>query len=181
MNMIEKILDFPETKEMTKAAIQQSNNIKLNDDIIALCRANACGNYGRNWTCPPNLGELAELQVKISSFDNYLVIQNIFPLEDSFDIEGMEFAMKTHDDRIRSLAKRFEKEFPNVKYLLLGCGGCKACEKCAYPDPCIQPSEALASVEGMGINVPELVAGVGFDYINGVNTVSYVGLLLWQD
>ena len=178
--MIETILSFPQSKEMSKIAYNSPNNIKLSDDIIALCRANACGNYNKNWTCPPNLGDLDNLQAKISSFNHYLVIQNIFSLEDSFDIEGMEFAMKVHDKRIRDLADKFKEEFPNIEYLLLGCGGCKACEKCAYPNPCVQPEKALASVEGMGINVPQLVGEVDFEYINGVNTVSYVGLLLWK-
>ena len=177
--IIKNILNFPESKEMTKIAYKKPCNIILHDDVIAMCRANVCGNYNKNWTCPPNRGEINKLQQEISKFNQYIVVQNIFPLEDSFDFEGMVEAEKIHDKRVRTLANRIKLEYSDINFLALGCGGCKACKKCAFPNPCITPEKAMASVEGMGINVPELVEEVGLEYINGVNTVSYVGLLLW--
>lgn len=178
--VIDEILNWDYAKEMTHIAYKNPAEIILSDDVIALCRMNACGNYNKSWTCPPNIGTLEENRKKILGFCGSFVIQNIFKLEDSFDFEGMTDALITHDKRIRNLMKAMKQKYPQKEIYALGCGGCKFCDVCAFPEPCRCPEEAMASVEGIGMMVPGLVESVGFSYINGVNTVSYVGMIFWR-
>ena len=148
--------------------------LEVKQSVRDACLANACGKSGRSWTCPPYGGELDELGSLMLSYNNVVLIQYIAALEDSWDFEGMTDAAKKHNDILRELRRRLALK--GIENLTLGCGGCGFCEKCTCPDdPCLFPDEALGSVEGYGLDVKALVESVGLQYINGVNTVSYVG------
>jgi len=153
--------------------------LKTFDYVRAYCVANACGYYGRCWTCPPNLGEPEELTAELQSFAGGAVIQNITKIEDSWDFEGMEAARRAHNQMMRSLARQVTAEHPGHRVLALGGGACGYCETCTCPDaPCRAPEQAIAAVEGYGLDVKLLVESCGLSYVNGQNTVSYVGAVL---
>ena len=68
-------------------------------------------------------------------------------------------------------------------WLHLGAGGCRLCPVCAKRtnEPCRHPQDAMASLETYGVAVSELAASCGMKYINGQNTVTYFGAVLFQD
>ncbi|MHB0997599.1 MAG: DUF2284 domain-containing protein [Armatimonadota bacterium] len=151
----------------------------VRDSVLASCAANACGKYGRCWTCPPNNGTPEELKSTLAKYSSGILVQNITALEDSWDFEGMTAAMKIHNDMMREVAAKIRSEYPDADVLTLGCGGCGYCEKCSCPDsPCLFPEQAISSVEGYGMDARLLVQSCGLSYINGADTVSYVGLFL---
>ncbi|MFA7636810.1 MAG: DUF2284 domain-containing protein [Monoglobales bacterium] len=148
--------------------------------LIELCKQNSCGNYGKNYTCPPHIGEIDELIKKAKRFNTALVFQKVYRIEDSFDFEGMTEANDTFRksvQRVNDFCKENLSEF-----LLLGAGGCKLCPTCGMEtdEPCRFPDDALASLESYGIFVSELASVCGMNYINGVNTVTYFGALLYD-
>ncbi|MEG0146307.1 MAG: DUF2284 domain-containing protein, partial [Clostridia bacterium] len=67
------------------------------------------------------------------------------------------------------------------QFLVLGSGGCGRCETCAKAEhlPCRFPNDALSSLEGYGVNVYQAACNAGLPYINGQNTVTYFGLVLY--
>ncbi|MHB9134210.1 MAG: DUF2284 domain-containing protein [Armatimonadota bacterium] len=163
----------------THACIATSERFVALEHVLASCADNACGKYGRCWTCPPETGTLEELTAIMQRYSVGVVVQNITPLEDSWDFEGMEKAAHDHNAMLRELGHRARAAFPDHDIVSLGCGGCGFCERCTCPDePCRSPEEAIASVEGYGLDVKALVESCGLKYINGVNTVSFVGMVL---
>ena len=54
-----------------------------------LCESNACGNYGRSYMCPPDVGEVETLMGRLKDYRLALVYQTVGTLEDSYDFEGM--------------------------------------------------------------------------------------------
>ena len=84
--IIEKItgLGFDNVK---KIPVSQ---IPFEPSLISLCEMNTCGNYKRCYTCPPYVGKTEELVAKAKSYDEIIVFQKIYRLEDSFDIEGIK-------------------------------------------------------------------------------------------
>jgi len=149
--------------------------LEFSQDIRDLCKANACGRYGSNYTCPPSVGELDELVEKAKQFSSITVWQNVYPLEDSFDIDGMFCSQQHHNTMTLNIAKEVYKEFGRDKALVLAAGGCTICKECAAiaSEPCRSPEEALTSLEAYGINVSTLAKSAGMKYINGKNTVTY--------
>jgi len=73
------------------------HEFKFDARFRQLCEANTCGLYGRNYMCPPSIGELDACKGEILSYKQALVVETIHELEDSFDFEGMMDGGKVHD------------------------------------------------------------------------------------
>ena len=163
-----------------RAGLAKVEEIQFEPAFRQACESNACGNYGKCWMCPPDAGPIDELIERAKSFRYALVYQTIGQLEDSYDFEGMMEAARLHNELSRALAKWFAT-LPFAKKLHLGAGGCHMCGVCAKRtnEPCRHPELAMPSLETYGINVSELAASSGMKYINGQNTVTYFGALLF--
>ncbi len=164
-----------------KAAIINTSKIKTDRSFRDICASNACGMYGRCYTCPPDAGDIDELMQKVTDYRYGLVYQTVSALEDCYDFEGMMAAKKS----TASVAQRLQKLFAeqNVSQVLhLGAGGCGICEQCAKAtgEPCRFPALAMPSLETYGVHVSELAKAAGMQYINGQDTVTYFGLVLFS-
>jgi len=165
----------------TYARIRTTADLCVEEEVRQNCLVNYCGKSGRSWTCPPHVGELAALGARLSEYPKGVIIQSVTPLEDSWDFEGMTEAAHAHNRRVRAVAEGLAARFPDLKILAFGAGQCDWCEACTCPDePCRCPERAMSSVEAQGLDINALVTSVGLAYINGVNTVSYVGMVLWK-
>ena len=166
----------------TKAAVIDGSKIVLSPEFRRICESNQCGGYGQCWMCPPEIGEIDLLMDQVRSYSKGLLYQTISPLEDSYDIEGM-FAAGANHAKISQKIQTAAEPFLRVPFLHLSCGGCHLCERCAKRDnqPCRFPEKALSSMEGYGIDVYNTVKHTDLKYINGENTVTYFGLILFSE
>lgn len=164
-----------------RAAVIPVSVIETDASFRDLCASNVCGNYGRNWMCPPDAGEIHELMAELRTYPYALVYQTVATLEDSYDFEGMMAAGVAHNRLMAALREELAAEgLPRT--LHLGAGGCRMCEICAKRtgEPCRHPDLAVASLETYGVNVSRLAPAAGMKYINGQNTVTYFGAVLFQ-
>ena len=146
-----------------------------------MCASNACGMYGKCWMCPPDVGDIDVLMGEVGKYDYALVYQTVTELEDSYDFEGMIAAKKRSYPLAQGLRKIFgDPQF--AKVLHLGAGGCGVCNVCAKRtnEPCRFPEKAMPSLEAYGVNVSELAKASGMKYINGQDTVTYFGAVLFD-
>ena len=164
-----------------RAAVVPTDQIETDASFRDMCKANVCGNYGRCWTCPPEAGDIHELMAKVKTYAYALVYQTVSELEDSYDFEGMMEAGARHNKMMMILRDRMEGE-PIPRLLHLGAGGCRVCKVCAKKtnEPCRHPDKAVSSLETYGINVSALAKTAGMKYINGQNTVTYFGAMLFD-
>lgn len=174
--MLNRYFGSPEIYEIKEIA---ASELTFSEDVVAMCKANRCGRYGKSWTCPPGVGELSELEKKIKSYNKAVVFTCKYDLEDSFDFEGMMEGQKKAKSVLYSIMEELKRD--SVDYLALGCEGCDLCEKCTYPDaPCRFPEKAIVSVEACGINVVKLAKDIGVRYNNGPDTVTYFCVVLFR-
>ena len=154
------------------------SDILLHDEIQAICRGNACRAYSKTWACPPAIGGIDECRARLDGYEKGIVFSCKYDLEDSYDFEGMEDA---GIEFRRTCDKLWEKLEGHKKgFLLLANGGCLRCEKCTYPDsPCRMPEKLFPAFEGHGIIVSDAAKLAGINYINGKDTVTYLGMLLY--
>ena len=166
---------------VTRYSVVPVSKLVFNEAFRKACEANQCGKYGTNWSCPPGVGEPAELIRRARQFERGLVIQTVWPLEDEFDFDGMMAGAEKHNALFRKAVERLAPVLSSGKTLPLSAGACSACETCTCPsgEPCRQPGRAMASLESYGIDVAQLLSLGGLSYSNGANTVSYVGLILF--
>ena len=131
---------------------------------------------------PPYVGEPEELIARAKSYQYILVYQTIGELEDSYDFEGMMEAGQKMNDLTQRVRDELKDEI-SKDTLLLGAGGCRLCPVCAKREekPCRFPEKALASLEAYCISVSDLASAGGMKYINGPDTVTYFGAVLFND
>ena len=176
----EKLLSAARDAGVHKAVILPVEAVVLSAEFREICRSNQCGKYGKCWVCPPELPDVTDVMAKIKSYPQVLWYQSVSEIEDSFDIEGMMEAGKNHvhlSQRLQSLA---EDLLPKG-FLHLTCGGCHLCPECAKVEnkPCRFPEKALPSLEGYCVDVYNTTKDTPLKYINGQNTVTYFGAILF--
>lgn len=159
-----------------------STDIILSTEVRKLCHQNACGSYGKNWTCPPAVASLDEFQQKFAAFDTMLIVYHIHPVESSFDWKGMMDGTHQFKNRLLAMKKEIETTHSDFNFMLLGAGGCHLCEPCAYVEgePCRNPDDAIISLEACGIDVMKLMKDHDMKYYNGKNTVTFIGGMLYK-
>ena len=162
------------------AGVAEVSDIQFRREFLAACEQNSCGRYGTCWMCPPDVGDIDEMIARAKTYQHALVFQTIGQLEDSFDIEGMEAAAVAHNGLAQRIFDQLEGRFENP--IKLGAGACHVCPRCTKLDslPCLYPDQAMASLEAYGIAVSELAAASGLKYINGPDTVTFFGGLLFK-
>ena len=175
------LVDLAVSAGASGAVLIQPEQIVLSDSFRAICQGNQCGNFGKCWVCPPMLPPIEEAMARIRSFTGALWYQSVWPLEDSFDIEGMFEAGHRH----ALLSQRIQETVSGLlsgPVLHLTCGGCHLCPVCAKREekPCRMPDKALASLEGYGVDVYSTTKGTTLPYIHGPNTVTYFGMVLFS-
>ena len=55
------------------------------DEIRAMCEADRCGKYGKNWACPPGCGSIEQARERIRRYDSGVLVQTTGTLADEFD------------------------------------------------------------------------------------------------
>ena len=180
-DIFKTLSDTAVSKGAYKAAVIPVSDVSVDASFRSLCEQNVCGSYGRNWMCPPDAGDINELMAALKSYEYILVYQTVNTLEDSYDFEGMADAAMKHHRLMYKIREELEnKDFK--RKLFLGAGGCRLCEVCAKitNEPCRHPGKAMPSLEAYGVNVSKLASAAGMKYINGVNTVTYFGAVLFD-
>lgn len=163
-----------------RCRVMDVGDIVFAPELVDACRQNSCGNYGRNWMCPPSVGDPVTLIENALGYAYGMLVQTVSALEDSFDIEGMAAARDRHNALIEKVVSLVASKADDM--LVLGAGGCALCERCAKIDdePCRFPERARPSMEAYGVYVSATAERCGLKYINGANTVTYFSLILFN-
>jgi len=180
INIKEDLIKNIKNLGVSSAAVFPASEIQFDNIFRDMCKQNLCGRYGKNYKCPPDIGEPEDLQNEALSYDTVILIQTIYPIEDSYDFEGMRDGGEIHFENINKTHNYIKEKLSFEKILILGAGGCDLCPKCGIIDkiPCRFPDKAISSVEGYCMNVANMTNSHGLKYINGENTVSYVAVFL---
>ena len=155
--------------------------LTFTDDVRHMCEQNTCGRYNRAWNCPPVCGSVAELEGVCMGFEGGILVNSVTHIKDSFDWEGM---MEGGRGLCRLLIgiKGIADSLGMEGYRIFGGGGCYGCKDCSYPNiPCHHPEMLFTPIEACGINVMQLAKEAGFKYINGQNTVTFFGMVLYNN
>lgn len=151
--------------------------LDFHEDVRAMCEANRCGCYGKNWCCPPHCGSLAEAAEKAAGFRRGLLLQSTGQMEDDFDLETMLGTEMLHKKRFGCFVTELRKTYPAC--LPMGTGACTVCRSCACPDePCRCPELAIPSMEAYGLLVSEVCRASGLPYYYGPHTLTYTACVL---
>lgn len=166
-------ISFNQIEEIDK------NKLVFSEEVRKICEGNGCGRYGKTWMCPPGIGPVADWKKRVMAYEHAVLFNYVGAIEDSFDIETMMEIGTQFDAVVRDIKQRLDHA--GADFLLFGAGSCQLCKPCSYPDaPCKRPNDAIPSVESCGLFVAKIAEPCGFKYINGENTVTYFGLVMFH-
>ncbi len=162
-------------------AIDDVHGIHITQEVRDRCADNYCGFYGKNYMCPPSVGDLEYYQKLILTYQKGLIFSKIYSLKNKYDHQGMVNSGLEFRNVIQKINKAAKAE--NRDCLFFTAGTCSICKTCAIlsQEPCRFPDETIPSLEASGIDVVTLSRDLGMNYNNGPNKVTYFGLVLYLD
>ena len=113
-------------------------------EVRAMCEADRCGKYGKNWACPPGCGSIEQARARISRYDSGVLVQTTGTLADEFDYEGMQAIARHHKKCFENFARQARLLYPGC--LPLTAGACTICARCT--GQALPVSRAAAVVHG---------------------------------
>jgi predicted metal-binding protein len=108
-----------------------------------------------------------------------ILLQTVGKLEKTIDTRGYRRTEQKHLADFHRFVQQVKQVYPDA--LCLGTGGCRICEKCAWPEPCRFPEKACASMEGYGLFVTQVCRDSGLKYHHGEKTITYTACVLFPE
>ena len=145
------------------AEIVKTEDIPFDYDFRRYCAENICGQYGANYSCPPDCGTCDELRDRILQRKMALVVQSVNKIAD-FSAAQIQSAKSKHCNFAVELERKLK--FSGVDGFTVGACGCTLCEPCAKSLnlPCKFPERRYSCMSAYCINVKALCEKCGLAY-----------------
>ncbi len=175
-----QMLQICENFGANNARIIDVNQIVFNKQMREWCKDNVCGNYGKNYGCPPAAGTPDELINKAKQYSKALIIQTISEINNFEGNEDYNDALEFHNMIMFEVRDELKKL--NVEHHAIGGGHCRICSMCSclYDKPCKFPEKMMVSLSAYCIEVGKLATTCGLKYVKDSKTVTYFGLILFD-
>lgn len=167
------IADYP----VCQYQVLESAQIPFSEKVRHICQTE-CERYGKSWSCPPAVGEVADCRRRCLEYPNVLVFTTMAEVSDASILSETLATRSQHEAVTRGICEELHKRGANC--LALSSESCQICEECAYPDTCRFPEKAIPCVESYGILVTEIAEKCGIDFYYDNQTVTWFGLILFR-
>ena len=167
---MEELISAALEEGFAAAAIVDTDKIVFDPSFRPYCAENLCGQYGANYSCPPDCGSPEEMKNRILAHKKALVVQSAWEIQSFQDTETIAKAKKEHNAAQLRLAKKLEEA--GHPGLMVGASGCALCKPCGLTkgEPCKFPRQRYSCMSAYCIFVKKLADECGIDYSwdNGV-------------
>jgi predicted metal-binding protein len=152
------------------------------DRIFQYCLQNVCGNYGRNYACPPYTGSIQDLTTWLSRYNRGMLLQltTYTPVyRRSREVEKAKLALH---ERVLQVEEYFKESGIEEIWGMSG-GSCALCQVCRarVSEPCLYPDKLRTTMEALGIDVLGLLRRLGLDPNFHRDKVTWTGCVLFRD
>ena len=176
----QKMIELALAENFAGAVVVDTKDIVFDPIFRPCCEENLCGQYGVNYTCPPDCGTPEEMEQKIKSHKRALVLQTIWEIPDMSDTAATKPAKKAHNAAQLRLAKKFRES--GVPGFLVGASGCALCSPCAKAqgEPCRFPDDQYSCMSAYCIFVRKLCEQCGIEYDAGAGLLALYGMYVFD-
>ena len=176
----EQIIQCALEEGFVSAAIVDTANIVFDPSFRPYCAENLCGQYGANYSCPPDCGSPEEMKVKILKYKKAVVLQTIWNISDYSDTPAIKHAKGEHNAAELRLVKRLRDAGHDG--IIVGASGCALCSPCAIQrgEPCRFPELQYSCMSAYCIFVRKLAESCGMDYDCGEGKLAFFGMYVFE-
>lgn len=140
----------------TNCRLIDTEVLQFDADLRKYCVMNYCGNYDKNYACPPDCGTPQEMEEQTKEYKKVLVLQTVTPVKDIANEKETKVIKHRHNQMTWELVDSFEKQ--GIEGLTVLAGPCGLCETCAKAggEPCRFPKRKASCMSAYCIQVSAL-------------------------
>jgi len=160
------------------AALIRTTEIPFEPSFRKYCADNLCGNYGVNWSCPPDCGTTDEMENQIKQYPWALVVHTAWEI-DYHDHAEVKRTKEAHNQLTRELIA----QMPKTKGFFIAASGCSLCEICSKVkgEPCRFPDKMASCMSAYCIHVRKLTEICEMEYDSGPDVVNFFGMYVYEE
>lgn len=168
---VQKALDLG----FTNAVFMDVKDLEFDKNLRRFCEENTCGNYGKNYACPPDCGTPGEMEARVKSCSRALVLQTIQRVTDVMDPEETKKARKKHNGLTRDWLKAADGQ--GLTVMAGPCAVCSVCNK-TEGKPCSFPQKVASCLSAYCICAEKMANHCNLPYWCGENQVAFFSMYL---
>lgn len=174
------MVEFALENGFEKACVVDTADILFDLSFVKYCAENLCGNYGANYTCPPDCGTPEIMRQKILAHKKALVLQSSWNIDDFSDFTPIKEAKAHHNSVSLKMADAFRTNGHNG--FVVGASNCTLCSPCKITlgEKCIHPDIAYCCMSAYCIHVKDLAEKCGMDYDFVQGKLSLFGMYVFD-
>ena len=153
-----------------QAEIIETEKIVFDAAFRPYCEENLCGQYGVNYSCPPDCGTPDQMKQKVLAHKKALVVSTEWEIEDFSQTDKLKEAKSLPNAAMLSLIKKLKTDGHDG--FMIGASGCTLCKPCKLTsgDPCAFPDMMYSCMSAYCIYVKKLAkdCNMNYDYKNKI-------------
>ena len=146
------------------------------------CEENLCGNYNKNYACPPYCGTPQEMEARTKDYSYAMVLQSRAAVVNAMDPVETAPLKKMHNQKTRELLRKCRKEILKGDYLAILAGPCNLCSSCRVLEqlPCPMEKERYSCLSAYCIDVARLADTAGLELSWSADQASFFSIVLFN-
>lgn len=176
----EQIVALAMEERFAAAAVVSTDKIVFDPAFRPYCEENLCGQYGANYSCPPDCGTPEEMKQRVLAHKKALVLESVWEISDYSDVPAIKHAKKGHNAaELRVVAKMREHGHNG---LIVGASGCALCVPCAQTEglPCKFPDLKYSCMSAYCVFVKKLADECDMAYHCGDGLLGLFGMYVFD-
>lgn len=176
----ETMIQYAVEEGFAAAAVVDTSEILFDPSFRPYCEENLCGQYGANYSCPPDCGSPEAMKQKVLAHKKALVLQTIWEISDYSDVPAIKQAKGAHNAAQIRLVKRLRAG--GCGGFSIGASGCALCSPCAQTqgEPCRFPDLQYSCMSAYCIFVKKLADNCGMEYDCGEGLLAFFGMYVFD-
>lgn len=176
----ETLIKYAMEEGFVAAAVVDTKDIVFDPSFRPYCEENLCGQYGVNYSCPPDCGSPEAMKKRILAHKHALVLQTVWEIDDYTDKVAIKHAKGSHNRGALRLMKRLREE--NCDGFVVGASGCALCSPCAITErkTCRFPDQQYSCMSAYCIFVRKLTEKCALEYDCGEGALAFFGMYVFD-
>ena len=179
--MLEKdMVQYAIEEGFSAAEIVNTEDIVFDFSFRPYCEENLCGQYGANYSCPPDCGSPEAMKQRVLAHKKALVLQTIWEISDYSNMDLIKPAKAAHNAAEIRLAKRLRTD--DRDGFIVGASGCALCSPCkqVLGQPCAFPEYQYSCMSAYCVFVKKLADKCGMEYDCGDGLLAFFGMYVFD-
>lgn len=175
-----QIIQLAKETGFFKAEIVDTAQIVFDKKFRPYCEVNYCGQYGANYSCPPDCGTVEEMKNRVLNHKKALVLMTQWNVADLSDVQALKHGKQKHNAYTFKLIDKLKEQGHDG--FMIGASGCSLCSPCLLKEgkPCAFPEKRYSCMSAYCIFVKDLAqkCNMEYDYKDGL--LAYFGMYVFD-